>query len=242
MTTTLTTQAGVHLSVQVASPEAFLQMPKAKAPRISGDWAESDGIDYDLREPIYLEPLSVVVDVKTTQLFNAGDTCIFDLLGTMLASTISHVTPHEPFNGWQRITLTPSMLPLFGMPVVVQGVFTPEDLRTRLGIKVAPDVTMLRSEPERKVALEASSKAEDASTTTLGAGKKERNVTMEVWVRGENCVRSHLDFCKLLRQRAEGRWRIAGKDYYLRYQSMEVTDYAPNDIVASRVTFQQYRY
>ena len=66
MTTTLTTQAGVHLTVQVASPEAFLQMPKAKAPRISGDWAESDGIDYDLREPIYLEPLSVVVDVKTS--------------------------------------------------------------------------------------------------------------------------------------------------------------------------------
>ena len=233
---------GKTYTVRIASSAPLLCLPKAKTPRSVEDWAEHDGLEYDLSEPIWLEPMEVTLQLNGVYVPKAGDTPILKAFGRDLAIEVRYATAHTPFEGWTEVKATlADMTPLFGSGAISQASFSADDLASR-GILVAPDWDSLKREPERKRAFELSSKSDNGSESPLANGRKERTITMEVWSRGVDCVSQHLDFCARLRSQVEGKWLLRGASYFFRYQQMELISYLPKSLVATKVTLQQYRY
>lgn len=241
MTATLPTSAG-DFPVRLASATPLLCLPKAKTPRYVGQWAEVDGLEYDLSEPIWLEDAPLTLHIQAPVTLHPAERHTLYVFGREVTLAIRHVTPHLAFEGWdeiQAVIAYPDQL--FGSGDVSAGVFTEDELQG-LGIRIAPDWEALRRTPERKVAYEAVSKHADGKRAPLAPGLKERTIILDTWSHGADCVSQHLALCALLRARTAGLWRLGGRDYYLRYQSMELTAYLPAALVASRLTLQQYTY
>lgn len=223
-------------------PESLLCLPRAKTPRLVGDWAEEDGLEYDLSEPLWLEELPLQLLVKTDYRPTPGDRPALEFFGRQLPLDILHATPHAPHPDWTELRARIADLStLFGAGGVNDDAFSEEELR-RFGLRVLPDWDALQSEPEQKVAFERPSKVGHGTHSALAPGRKARTITLQTWAEGADCIQNHLTLCRLLRERVAGQWSFRGRDFFLRYQAMEVSAFLPGQLVASRLTLQQYRY
>lgn len=229
-------------AARLADPAPLLCLPKVKTPRLVGDWAEEDGLDYDLSEPLWLERLPLTLTVNSPYRPTPGDRPELSAFGRRLPLDVLYATEHRPHDGWTELRVALSDLsPLFGTGQVSDETFRPEELQ-RQGIRFHLDADALRRAPEQKVAFELSSKADHGALSALAPGRKERSLTMLSWIDGPDCIERHLAFCAALRSRVAGHWVIGGKDFFLRYQAMEIEKYLPAQLVAARITLQQYRY
>jgi len=250
------------LSVELLNLTDLLCLPRAKEPMLVGDWAEVDGREYDLSEPLYL-------DAKETSLrlilpsVSDGDiktlaSSEFVSLGVVGGHTVSlRPVSIDRADKWltqarwagsavfvELSISSDSLLNLFGDGVPKKITLSDTELAGR-GIRIAPDWRVLRLPPSPKVALDRSSKTSDGKEVYNAVGRKERAVQMTVWIDAQNTIETYLQFASQLRSNVAGHWVISGVDYYLRYQSMSIIDYLPSTtrpLLSLRLELQQYRY
>lgn len=250
------------LSVELLNLTDLLCLPKAKEPRLVGDWAEADGKEYDLSEPIYLDAketsLRFILLSATEGDLRALASSEFIKLEVVSGRTVSirpisvgRVDKWLTKARWAGSAVfvelsisSDTLLDLFGDGMPKDITFSDAELAGR-GIRVAPDWSVLRLPPSPKVALDRSSKTSFGKEVYNAVGRKERAVQMTVWIDAQNAIESYLQFASQLRSNVAGHWVISGSDYYLRYQSMSIIDYLPSTtrpLLSLRLELQQYRY
>ena len=250
------------LNAELLNITDLLCLPKAKEPRLVGDWAEADGKEYDLSEPIYLdakeenirlilpsatdEDLKVLASSESIRLeVVSGHTVALRPIG------IGRVDRWLTQARWAGAAVlvelaisSDSLLNLFGDGTPRDVTLSDVDLAGR-GIRVAPEWSVLRLPPSPKIALDRSSKTADGKEAYNAIGRKERSVQMTVWIDAKNAIDTYLQFASELRSNVAGHWVISGSDYYLRYQSMNIIDYLPSKmhpLLSLRLEMLQYRY
>ena len=250
-----------QLSVELLNASDLLCLPKAKEPRLLVDWAEADGKEYDLSAPIYLEaqetPVRLVLlspssdDIRA---LSSSETIRLQAYGSTVVLRPINVHQIDRWLNLSRwggaavgvevLVSSDDLLPLFGDGS--PSTLTLSDTAL-LGnaIRVVPDWGVLRLPPSPKVALDRSSKTANGREVYTAVGRKERSVSMEVWIGGSNPIDSYLQLARDLRSNVAGHWVLGGANYYLRYQSMQIVTYLPRGdrpLLHLRLDLQQYRY
>ena len=228
-------------TARLARLEQLLALPAAKAPRHATEWAEADGVDYDLLQPLQLEASRPTLYVRDLAL-RAGEAVTLDLLGRRLPALILRAAPHRPHEGWTELQVELlDLAPLFGASVAKpDGQLVDIELLGR-GVRIVPDWETLYSPPRLKHALEASELHETGRRASLSSAREARRVALEVWIRGASAVERYLELCTALRQHTAGRIMLRGRMYYLRYQRLTLTEVTPN-FVSLSLECQQWRY
>ena len=250
------------LNAELLNIADLLCLPKAKEPRLVGDWAEADGKEYALSEPIYLDakdanirlifPSATEEDLKA--LASSESIRLEVVSGYTVALRpigIGRVDRWLTQARWAGSAVfvelsisSDSLLNLFGDGVPKNITLSDTELAGR-GVRIAPDWRVLRLPPSPKVALDRSSKTSDGKEVYNAVGRKERVVQMVVWIDAQNTIETYLQFASQLRSNVAGHWAISGADYYLRYQSMSIIDYLPSTtrpLLSLRLELKQYRY
>lgn len=250
------------LSVELLNVTDLLCLPKAKEPRLVGDWAEADGKEYDLSGPIYLDAKEANIRLILPSA-TEGDLKALASSESIRLEVVSGYTVELRPIGIGRVDRwltqarwagaavlvelaisSDSLLNLFGDGTPRDVTLSDVDLAGR-GIRVAPEWSVLRLPPSPKIALDRSSKTADGKEAYNAVGRKERAVQMTVWIDAQNTIETYLQFASQLRSNVAGHWAISGADYYLRYQSMSIIDYLPSTtepLLSLRLELQQYRY
>lgn len=228
-------------TARLARLEQLLALPAAKAPRHATDWAETDGVDYNLLEPLQLEASRPTLYVSDLTL-RAGEQVTLDLLGRRLPALVLSVAPHRPHEGWTELQVELlDLAPLFGESVAKPDGQLVDIEQLGRGVRIVPDWETLYSPPRLKHALEASELHETGRRASLSSAREARRVTLEVWIRGSSAVERYLELCTALRQHTAGRIMLRGRLYYLRYQRLNLTEITP-DFVSLSLECQQWRY
>lgn len=250
------------INAELLNTADLLCLPRAKEPMLVGDWAEVDGRDYDLSEPIYLDAketsLRLILPSVSDGDIKALVSSEFARLEVVGGNTVSlRPVSIDRADKWltqarwassavfvELFASSDSLLNLFGDGVAKNITLSDAELAGR-GIRIAPDWRVLRLPPSPKVALARSSKTSDGKEVYNAVGRKERAVQMTVWIDAQNTIETYLQFASQLRSNVAGHWAISGADYYLRYQSMSIIDYLPSTtrpLLSLRLELQQYRY
>ena len=250
------------INAELLNTADLLCLPRAKEPMLVGDWAEVDGREYDLSEPIYLDAketsLRLILPSVSDGDIKALASSEFVRLEVVGGHTLS-LRPVSIDRAYKWLTQarwagsavfvelsvsSDSLLNLFGDGVPKNITLSDAELAGR-GVRIAPDWRVLRLPPSPKVALARSSKTSEGKEVYNAVGRKERAVQMTVWIDAQNTIETYLQFASQLRSNVAGHWAISGADYYLRYQSMSIIDYLPSTtrpLLSLRLELQQYRY
>lgn len=250
-----------QLSVELLNASDLLCLPKAKEPRLLGDWAEVDGKEYDLSAPIYLEAQEIPVRLvllspssDDIRALSSSETIRLQAYGSTIA--LRPIKVHQidrwlNLSRWGGVAVgvevlvsSDDLLPIFGDGAPRDQVLSDVALQSD-GVKVVPDWGVLRLPPSPKVALDRSSKTANGREVYTAVGRKERSVSMEVWIGGQDPTASYLQLARDLRSNVAGHWVLGGANYYLRYQSMQIVTYLPRGdrpLLHLRLDLQQYRY
>ena len=228
-------------TARLARLEELLSLPAAKTPRHATEWAEADGVDYNLLEPLQLEASTPTLYVSDLSL-RAGDEVTLDLLGRRLPALILRAAPHRPHEGWTELQVELlDLTPLFGASIAKpDGQLVDIELLGR-GVRIVPDWETLYSPPTLKRSLEESELHESGHRVVLAAARAARRVQLSVWLRGEGAIGRYLELCTALRQHTAGRIMLRGRLYYLRYQRLTLTEVTPT-FVSLSLECQQWRY
>lgn len=250
------------LSVELLNLTDLLCLPRAKEPILVGDWAEVDGREYDLSEPLYLDAKETSLRLILPSVSDGDIKALVSSGSVRLGGVGGHTVSLRPVSidradkwltqaRWAGSAVfvelsisSDSLLNLFGDGAPKNITLSDTELSGR-GIRIAPDWRVLRLPPSPKVALDRSSKTSDGKEVYNAVGRKERAVQMTVWIDAINTIETYLQFASQLRSNVAGHWVISGADYYLRYQSMSIIDYLPSTtrpLLSLRLELQQYRY
>lgn len=250
------------INAELLNTADLLCLPKAKEPRLVGDWAEVDGREYDLSEPIYLDAKETSLRLILPSVSDGDIKALVSSEFVRLEVVGGHTVSLRPVgidraDKWltqarwagpavfvELSASSDSLLNLFGDGVPKNITLSDTELAGR-GVRIAPDWRVLRLPPSPKVALDRSSKTSDGKEVYNAVGRKERAVQMVVWIDAQNTIETYLQFAPQLRSNVAGHWAISGADYYLRYQSMSIIDYLPSTtrpLLSLRLELQQYRY
>lgn len=250
------------INAELLNTSDLLCLPRAKEPMLVGDWAEVDGREYDLSEPLYLDAketsLRLILPSVSDGDIKALASSEFVRLEVVGGRTLSlRPVSIDRADKWltqarwagsavfvELSASSDSLQNLFGDGVPKNITLSDTELAGR-GIRIAPDWRVLRLPPSPKVALDRSSKTSDGKEVYNAVGRKERAVQMVVWIDAQNTIETYLQFASQLRSNVAGHWAISGADYYLRYQSMSIIDYLPSTtrpLLSLRMEMLQYRY
>lgn len=225
----------------IAGPETLLTLPPAKASRHATDWPETDGIDYDLSEPIQLEPLTATLLVRG-DIPQLGETIRLEGFGQNFSATVLSAAPLAPHSGWTELQLElEELTKLFGAGrAKPEGKLSDSEL-LKMGVRFVPDLQALAAPPRAKLALNESEQHESGRRIALAAGRAARSIKAEVWIRSPKAVERYLSLCRALVQHTAGGFEIRGKTYWLRYQRMSLDELTPS-FVRLQLQLQQWRY